>query len=251
MNKPIGDKICELRKARSLTQEKLGAMLGVSSQAVSKWEKGESMPDITILAELCDILGTSADAMLEMPVALKNKNILQDFCSYAREQGRSAALIDAASRLFGDGGQACDSGYVDFGSEYLRVYDKAGMSFVVDSKEFFEECLQSDADDVAYVLRILLNENLMSVLRLITMDKAITKEELRQQTGLDEASVDRILTGFFKRGMIVCEKDAAGKRGYLQSEAMAGIYMILAGCRLLNTSGSGYSRFSRTGTGLK
>lgn len=209
------------------------------------------MPDITLLAELCDILGTSADALLEMPVALKRKNIVQDFCGYAREQGRSAALVDAASRLFGDAGKVCDRGYVDFGREYLRVYDNAGMSFVVDGGDFLDECLKSDAEDVAYMLRILLSENLMAVLRLISVDRAVTREEIGQQTGLDEDTINRVLTGLFKRGMIVCEKDPDGKRGYLQTEAMAGIYMILAGCRLLNTSGSGYSRFSRTGTELR
>ena len=125
------------------------------------------------------------------------------------------------------------------------------MSFVADGKQFFDECLNSDAEDVAYVLRILLSENLMSVLKLISIDKAITREEIAQQTGLDEAAINQILTGLFKRGIIVFEKDADGKRGYLQSEAMAGIYMILAGCRVLNSSGTGYSRFSRTGTELR
>ncbi len=43
MNKPISQKISEIRKARSLTQEQLGAKLGISSQAVSKWEKGVSL----------------------------------------------------------------------------------------------------------------------------------------------------------------------------------------------------------------
>ncbi|MBQ8813484.1 MAG: MarR family transcriptional regulator [Lachnospiraceae bacterium] len=209
------------------------------------------MPDILLLPELCDILGTSADALLEMPIALKNKNIVQDFCSYARERGRSAALVDAASRMFNDTGTICDSGYVDFGCEYLRVYDKGGMSFTVDGKDILTTCLETDSDDVAYVLRILLSENLMSVLRLISMDKAITREEIAERTGLGEDAINQILTGLFKRGIIVFEKDAEGKRGYLQSEGMAGIYMILAGCRVMNAAGGGYNRFSRTGTELR
>ncbi len=71
MNKPISQKISEIRKARSLTQEQLGAKLGISSQAVSKWEKGESMPDIMLLPSLCEILGITADALLEVPFLQK------------------------------------------------------------------------------------------------------------------------------------------------------------------------------------
>lgn len=83
MEKTINEKISEFRKARNLTQEQLGAKLGISGQAVSKWEKGESLPDIMLLPELCDIFGVSIDALLEVPAAVKNKNIMQDFCTYA------------------------------------------------------------------------------------------------------------------------------------------------------------------------
>lgn len=66
MKQTLGDKIASLRKQQSLTQEQLGARLGVSGQAVSKWEKGESMPDLLLLPDLCSLLGISADALLEI-----------------------------------------------------------------------------------------------------------------------------------------------------------------------------------------
>lgn len=52
----IGMFIAELRKEKNLTQEKLGEKLGVTSKAVSKWENGKSMPDISIMKDLCDTL---------------------------------------------------------------------------------------------------------------------------------------------------------------------------------------------------
>ena len=62
----INEKIRELRKSKNLSQEALGAKLGISGQAVAKWEKGESMPDIMLLPDLCKILGISADDLLEV-----------------------------------------------------------------------------------------------------------------------------------------------------------------------------------------
>ena len=64
MNETIGNRISKYRKAKGLTQEGLAAQMGVSSQAVSKWETDASCPDISALPQLCKILGITADEQL-------------------------------------------------------------------------------------------------------------------------------------------------------------------------------------------
>ena len=60
----IGNRIGRLRRQANMTQEALAEELGISSQAVSKWENDLSCPDISLLAELSRILGTTADELL-------------------------------------------------------------------------------------------------------------------------------------------------------------------------------------------
>ena len=60
----IGGYIRHLRKAEGLTQKALADRLGVSFQAVSKWETGEALPDTALLPELCEVLNTTADKLL-------------------------------------------------------------------------------------------------------------------------------------------------------------------------------------------
>ena len=55
----LGKRIAMLRKEKGLTQEQLAEKVGVSAQAVSKWENDVSCPDITLLPLLADILGVS------------------------------------------------------------------------------------------------------------------------------------------------------------------------------------------------
>ena len=64
MNETIGSRIAKFRKAKSLTQEELANRVGVSSQAVSKWENDVSCPDIALLPKLCEVLGITADELL-------------------------------------------------------------------------------------------------------------------------------------------------------------------------------------------
>ena len=55
----IGKRISEYRKKKNLKQDELAEKLGVSPQAVSKWETGKGLPDASIMKELCNILKMS------------------------------------------------------------------------------------------------------------------------------------------------------------------------------------------------
>ena len=60
----VAEQITNLRKSKGLTQNELGERIGVSFQAVSKWERGETLPDIAILPDLAKVLETSIDNIL-------------------------------------------------------------------------------------------------------------------------------------------------------------------------------------------
>ena len=61
----LSDKIILLRKKNNLTQEELAEKLGVSRQSVSKWEMGNSIPDINKIIQLSDVFGVKTDYLLK------------------------------------------------------------------------------------------------------------------------------------------------------------------------------------------
>ncbi len=60
----IGENIKRLRKAKNVTQEQIGAVLGISVTAVSKWERNETYPDITLLFPLAHYFGVTLDELM-------------------------------------------------------------------------------------------------------------------------------------------------------------------------------------------
>ncbi len=60
----VGNQIATLRKMKGLTQSELGERLCVSFQSVSKWERGETLPDTAILPDLANVLETTVDFLL-------------------------------------------------------------------------------------------------------------------------------------------------------------------------------------------
>ncbi len=60
----IGGFIAQRRKTMGLTQAQLGEALGVSDRAVSKWERAKSLPDASIMLELCDLLKITVNDLL-------------------------------------------------------------------------------------------------------------------------------------------------------------------------------------------
>ena len=60
----LAENIRRLRKERSLTQEQLAEVLGVTTGAVYKWEARLSMPELNLIMELADFFDTSVDVLL-------------------------------------------------------------------------------------------------------------------------------------------------------------------------------------------
>ncbi|MBQ9746531.1 MAG: helix-turn-helix transcriptional regulator [Clostridia bacterium] len=70
----IGNKIKALRKKRGITQEQLAESIGVSFQAVSKWETGIALPDITLAPILASYFGVSMDTLFDFSLAEIDKD---------------------------------------------------------------------------------------------------------------------------------------------------------------------------------
>ena len=60
----IGKFISECRKEKGYTQVKLAEKLGITNRAVSKWETGKSLPDASVMIELCELLGINVNELL-------------------------------------------------------------------------------------------------------------------------------------------------------------------------------------------
>ncbi|MBQ3669435.1 MAG: helix-turn-helix transcriptional regulator, partial [Clostridia bacterium] len=67
-NKNVGMNIANLRTARRMTQQQLAAAMGVSHQAVSKWETGAALPDLETILNLSRLFGVSMEELLSEPV---------------------------------------------------------------------------------------------------------------------------------------------------------------------------------------
>ena len=70
MDMTIGKRIALLRKEKGLTQEELAQHMGISPQAVSKWENDQPCPDISALPKLARLFGVTVDELLEGKEAL-------------------------------------------------------------------------------------------------------------------------------------------------------------------------------------
>jgi len=88
--KQIGKKITNLRKAHNMTQMELADRLGISFQAVSNWERGSTMPDISKLPELAETFHTSVDELLNGKAPLVEA-VINDTVKEYMEEGHVTA----------------------------------------------------------------------------------------------------------------------------------------------------------------
>lgn len=79
MQNTIGETICQYRQLRKLSQEEFASRIGVTAQAVSKWERGNGLPDVSILSGICKVLGISANSLIGVEEkVVENGNVVAE-----------------------------------------------------------------------------------------------------------------------------------------------------------------------------
>lgn len=99
-NYSIGQNIKRLRKERALTQEELAELIGVSAQAISKWENENGLPDISQIVPLASVFGVPTDDIFGI--------------QSIEENARALEIVDEASSLYEYGNP----------ESYLKVYER-------------------------------------------------------------------------------------------------------------------------------
>lgn len=94
-----GQFICILRKQRGLTQRALAEAVGVTDKAVSRWERGRGLPDVSLLSPLAAALGTSVTELLagepltEEERGARSDSVLLEALRYTGSMGRKTAVL--------------------------------------------------------------------------------------------------------------------------------------------------------------
>ena len=100
----IGRFIADRRKKASLTQMQLAEKLNITDRAISKWENGKSLPDSSIMLELCDVLGISVNDLLSGEVVTMenyNKEIEKNLLDMIRQKEQADKRLAAAEVFIG------------------------------------------------------------------------------------------------------------------------------------------------------
>ena len=85
----IGEFISSQRKMKNLTQAALAEKLGITDRAVSKWERGKGLPDVSLMIDLCEIFGITVNELLsKKEISMENSN-----------QKNEQLLLDMAKEL--------------------------------------------------------------------------------------------------------------------------------------------------------
>ena len=95
--KTIGNKIKELRRSKGMSQKDIADKLGVTSQAVSKWENDGSLPEMTMLPDIASLFGIQIDDLFEYSTEKRYESIEKKL-QYGRVM--TLSLIHIFSFLF-------------------------------------------------------------------------------------------------------------------------------------------------------
>ncbi len=146
INMNIGNKIRELRKKKGITQEQLASALGITSQAVSKWEMSTGYPDIAMLPVIAGYFGVSMDTLFNYDADKLEENIMNVL--YSSRGGRP---FEEAEKILMEGIADYPGGHIlkrellDWYTVQIRAHDRTDLieKALELGKQICDECEDS------------------------------------------------------------------------------------------------------------
>ena len=146
MEMNIGNKIRELRKKKGITQEQLASVLGITSQAVSKWEMSTGYPDIAMLPVIAGYFGVSMDTLFNYDADKLEENIMNVLYN-----SRGGKPFEVAEKILLEGIASYPSGYIlkrellEWYAGQIRAYNRTDLieKALELGKQICEECEDS------------------------------------------------------------------------------------------------------------
>lgn len=129
----ISDSLKKLRKDKGNTQEELAGFLGISIQAISKWERGERYPDITLLPKIAAYYNVTVDDLLGVGETQKKERkdkILEQF-NYNLQKGNINANIELMRAAI-----------EEFPNDYTIMSDLQFALYFSNKEEYYDEVIE-------------------------------------------------------------------------------------------------------------
>ncbi|MFD0619107.1 helix-turn-helix domain-containing protein [Paenibacillus sp. GCM10027629] len=209
----LGERISQLRRSKSMTQEQLGLLLNVSPQAVSKWEKSDSLPDISLMTKLADVFDCTTDYLLGRPSNLQSMlpQIRVELRKMTQEQKINimGELIDAASHNEMTPASHPALTQIQLGPTGLGLWAKDRLVCIATSL-FLNEATESMQESVEFPMNILPTSKITVLYELLLnnenlqpdftpIEDSILRSRLPTDMNFHKVIIDCIELGFVDR----------------------------------------------------
>lgn len=268
----IGIKIQELRKKKGVTQAEMGEALGVSSQAVSRWENQVGAPDLESLPLIADYFGVTIDELFSHTTNNTSDKIaaaLQDEIASSNDEtvfekaylmcenialGAVAQIKQSPNHLYrADNYNAFalrDGGFVK-----LRKQDDFNFFFLLDEHGGLKDRVKRNADDLTSFFRILSDKTSFDILSFLYTRTAtpFTVDYIKKALGLSMREAERGIDALIKAKMAV-EGEFESADGMIKVYSTrldaAFVGMIIFAIDLVGQTNEYYARSTKRNTPL-
>ena len=191
--KTLGERIADLRRERGITQENLAGIIGVSAQAISKWENNATMPDITLLPIIADTLGVTIDELFGIRRKVQEKLInceetpkavYDQILNTMWRSGDNNDFAERAKAQFAKNPYE-HSGFVSEVAGAVYANKDIALTYLPSDKESLKLL---ENEDAAELLKVLSDKNVRLVLAYQFMNRynAFTAASVAAKVGISE-----------------------------------------------------------------